>query len=630
MLRRVFCLLPLFAVALALARDKPQNWIEVRSPHFVLVSNAGEKQVRHVAGQFERMRLAFHATFPSLRVDPGSPIVVLAVRDRNDFRTLEPQDYLGKGNLQVAGLFLPALDKNYVLMRLDAQEEHPYAVIYHEYTHLLLSKVENLPLWLNEGLAEFFQNTEIRENEVRLGEADPANVQLLRQNHLLPLATLFNVGRSSPYYHEENKGSIFYAESWALTHYLFIKDLQKKSDGLAGYVALLSQEVDSVTAASRAFGDLTQLQKSLERYIGEGSFRYLKVPSSTQVDESAFQTRAIPETQANAVRAEFLAYDKRTADARALLDAILHEDPNNISAHETMGFLAFRDGHLDEASKWYRETMKLDSQNFLAYYYLAAIAMQGGSLDSARAEQVESSLRGAIRLNPNFAPSYDRLAVFYAMRQRNLNEAHMLSLKAIQLDPTNLAYRLDLANILLAMGRGKDAVPLIQRAMSLAKSPAEVNRAQFALEQAQRYEDYQETRETTQANNQPTNQDTPLPTLVTRSSEREADSSDSDSPVVLRREETAPTGPHRIVTGVIKDVHCSSPSRMDFEVASTGGTIDLHSGNYHKVAFTALDFIPWGELQPCTQLEGVHAKVEYIEPSAQTSKAWVVAVEMRK
>jgi len=51
---------------------------------------------------------------------------------------------------------------------------------------------------------------------------------LLRQNKLLPLPVLFTVDATSPYYHEENKGSIFYAESWALTHYLYTKDRQQK------------------------------------------------------------------------------------------------------------------------------------------------------------------------------------------------------------------------------------------------------------------------------------------------------------------------------------------------------------------------------------------------------------------
>src|SRR5215472_12996170 len=43
-------------------------------------------------------------------------------------------------------------------------------------------------------------------------------------NELLPLPTLFTVDETSPYYLEEKKGAIFYAECWALTHYLTLKD----------------------------------------------------------------------------------------------------------------------------------------------------------------------------------------------------------------------------------------------------------------------------------------------------------------------------------------------------------------------------------------------------------------------
>ena len=94
--------------------------------------------------------------FPQAHVDPGTPIVVLAVKDKKDFQSLEPEAYLAKGQLELAGLFLRAPDKNYVLLRLDAQGEHPYATVYHEYPHLLSSRAEaGLPLGLNAGLAEF-------------------------------------------------------------------------------------------------------------------------------------------------------------------------------------------------------------------------------------------------------------------------------------------------------------------------------------------------------------------------------------------------------------------------------------------------------------------------------------------
>ena len=50
-----------------------------------------------------------------------------------------------------------------------------------------------MPLWLNEGLAEFMQNTEIRDKDVLLGEPSADDILYLRQNRLIPLDVLFKV-----------------------------------------------------------------------------------------------------------------------------------------------------------------------------------------------------------------------------------------------------------------------------------------------------------------------------------------------------------------------------------------------------------------------------------------------------
>ena len=265
MWRPLLPLVLLLTSSTVLAKEGGDNWIEVRSPHFLVLSDSSEKQARHVAGQFERMRGIFHTVFPKAHVDPADPIIVIALKDKKAFQSLEPEAYLAKGQLELAGLFLRAPDKNYVLLRLDAQGEHPYATVYHEYTHLLMGKAgEWIPLWFNEGLAEFYQNTDIHENDVALGEPSPENLELLRENRLLPLQVLFAVDANSPYYHQENKTSIFYAESWALIHYLQVNDIQQKTQRLTDYLQLVAQYVDPVTAATRAFGDLKQLQAELE------------------------------------------------------------------------------------------------------------------------------------------------------------------------------------------------------------------------------------------------------------------------------------------------------------------------------------------------------------------------------
>ncbi len=613
MWKRIALLLPLLAAALAAARDKPENWLEVRSQHFTVVTNANEKTGRRFADQFERMRSVFHVAFPRLSIDTGSPIIVLAVKDERDFRTLEPQVYLAKGQLKLGGLFLQAPDKNYVLMRLDAEGEHPYAVVYHEYTHFLLGKTaEWLPLWLNEGLAEFYENTDIHEKEVALGQPSQENILWLRENQLLPLATLFTVDTNSPYYHEENKGSIFYAESWALTHYLYVKDHQEKKHLLADYAELLAKKVDPVTAATRVFGDLKQLQSNLEGYIRQGSFGYFKLVTSTEVDDTTFKVQALTGAQADAVRADFLAYNDRVADARPLLDRVLQEDPQNVSAHETMGFLEFRARHVEEARKWYERAVKLDSQSYIANYYYAAMSMDAGA-DPGDDEQVESSLRAAIKLNPSFAPAFNSLAAFEGMRRRNLDEAHMMALTATQLDPGNVGYRVTGANVLMEMDRGKDAVAVLRNALRVAKSPEETAMVQNSLARAEEYMTAQQ-----QAAEQ-----------SRRVAEELKATAQANAELAEPAEEEVPKGPHHFLSGVLQNVQCHAQS-IELTITAKGKTTPLHSGNYYKIGFTALGFAPKGDINPCQDLEGMSAKVEYVVSSAKSAAPYVVAIELHK
>lgn len=622
MWKRILLFLPLLASTASPARDKVENWIEVRSPHFVVATDSNERQARRIADQFERMRSVFHVLLPKLEIDPGSPIIVLAVKNEKDFRALEPEAYLAKGQLKLGGLFLTGADKNYVLMRLDAEGEHPYAVIYHEYTHLLMAKAaEWMPLWLNEGLAEFYQNTDIHENDVELGQPSPENIRLLRQSRILPLTTLFAVDHNSPYYHEENKGSIFYAESWALTHYIRVMDFQKKTHRLTDYADLLAKKVDSLTAAATAFGDLKQLQDQLFIYIQQGRFNYFEVKTTTEVDDSAFKLESLAPARADALCADFLAYNQRAKDARALLDHVLQEDPNNVSAHETMGFLEFRAGHIDEANKWYARAVELDSQSYLAHYYFAAMSMQR-PLSEADELKVENSLRQAIKLNPSFAPSYDQLAVFLGSRHRNLDEAHMMGLAAVSLDPGNVAYRVHVASVLLAMQQGEQAVEVLQAAEGVAKSPEESQLVDNALLNAQAYAASQQeiARE-----NQRSGEEAQASSNPVAANER---ASDRPVPHLLRRD-FVPNGPHRFITGVLQNVHCDA-SNLDLAVKSSGKTTALHSDNYFKLQFSALGFQPSGALKPCSDLEGRPAKVEYVESSNQADTARVLSIELHK
>jgi tetratricopeptide (TPR) repeat protein len=626
MSRNVACnfaaLLLLFVTCTASARDSTEHWFRLTSTHFVVLTDSNEKQARHIASQLERMRAVFHTLFPTATADSGAPIIVLALKDRKAFQALEPAAYLAKGQLDLAGLFLRAPDKNYILLRLDAQGEHPFSTVYHEYTHLMTSKATWMPLWLNEGLAEFYQNTDIQEKDVLLGQPSADDILYLRQNRLLPLATLLNVDYKSPYYHEEQKGSVFYAESWALTHYLEVTDRQNNTHRLEDYVKLLSQRQDPVTAAQTAFGDLNRLQNALSGYVNHGDYKLFKMNTAVTIDESSFQLQSISAAEADAVRADVLIHDDRTSDAKALLETTLSDDPNNALAHESMGFLNFREGDIPSAKKWYGEAVQLDSHSYLAHYYFATMSMQDGDRDHDDA--IEASLRTAIRLNPSFAPSYDALAGFYASRHMKLDEAHILNAQAVELKPDNINFRVNTAEVLVEQGQPANAIGVLKIAAGIAKTPAETALIQSRIEQVQQYQSMREQAQSANAAS------AAQATMVGGVKDGIVTATEQAVPAGPKYPTEPPNGPKHTVKGVLREVKCSYPAVITLRVDVSGKTISLYSNNVYKIEYSATNFTPSGNFNPCNGMEGMKARVEYAEVSDRSIAGQILSIELTK
>ena len=487
MLRRYFVSLFLFAAFAVPAGAQADTWLQVSTPHFSVISNAPEKEARRAALQFERMRSVFARVLPDANIDTATPFVVLAVQDKKNFQALEPAVYLGKGQMNIVGLFLHAPEKNYVLILLNAPGQHPYAPIYHEYAHFVQSRTAQwMPLWLTEGWAEFYQTAEILDNEVIVGKLDAGTWQLLQRTPLLPLPTLLAIDTHSPYYHEEDKGSIFYGESWALTHYLEMKDAREGTHRVQDYLDLVHKNADSVAAATQVFGDLTQLQTDLQKSIMNEDFEPQHVAGATDVDDSSFTMRTLTQTQVDTVRGDFLAYDQRDSDAQTLLEGVLHDDPASVSARESLGLIAFRNDNYDEARKWYEQALKLDPGSLIANYYFAGAVIRKGLPDAALQSRAESSLRTAIKLNPSFAPAYYGLGLLLTTQGKKYDEARGWLQKALDLDPGNVEYRIDYANILIRMNKNKEAGVALELALKMAHTPEQTAEVENVLQTERR------------------------------------------------------------------------------------------------------------------------------------------------
>jgi len=622
MIRKVLCFAFAAAGACHSALAAPDQWVEIRSAHFTVLTDSGEKQGRHIADQFERMRWVFQILFPKANVDPPEPIVVVAAKNEKVFDTMEPAAFLAKGQMRLGGLYVHTQEKNYILLQLESRYEHPFASVYHEYTHVQFTAASVwMPLWLNEGLAEFMQNTEIRDKDAVLGEPSVDDLLYLRQNRLIPLDVLFRVDGTSPYYHEEQKGSVFYAESWALTHFLMVNDREKHTHRLDDYMTLMSHREDPVAAAEKAFGHLKDLQGDLEDYIHSASYKEFMLSSAAApIDESSYKLRTLTQLDADALRADVLAYVQRNDEARALVDSVLKQDPNNVQALETMGFIDYRTRNMEEAQKWYAKAVKLDSQDYMAQYFFAMLSMAApGTADD---KDIEASLRTAMRLNPLFAPAYDRLAAFFAMRRENLDEARLLSIHAVQLDPGEVAYRMNAANVLMAMERFSDAISVLQVAEKVARNPGQVAMVQGQIERIESFQkEHEQAEASANAQNSASNGQTGESPGVTT----------TVVDVVPKHPTMLNSGPRHAATGTIRGAVCEYPSSLEFRLETAGGkSVRLYNNEMSEIELTTAGRVSPGSMNPCTDFEGKEARVQYVDSSDRTVDGQVVAIELRK
>jgi len=595
------------------------QWVEARSPHFTIISDANEKEARHVLDQLERMRWVFQTLFPNANVDPAEPILVFGAKNGKTFQTLEPAAYLAKGQLNLAGYFLRTQDRNYILLRLDSEQEpHPFAIVYHEYTHLQFRDAgEWMPVWLNEGIAEFFQNTEVRSKEVLVGEPDANHILYLRQQRLIPLPILFKVDASSPYYHEEEKGSIFYAESWALTHFIQVTDHLKGTHKLQDYIQLVSHHEDPATAAEKVFGDLKRFQSGLEDYIRTGQYMQFKLNSAAApIDESSYIARPLTQAEADAARAIVLANVQREKEARDLMGEILKVDPNNASAHETMGEIEQRSGNLEAARKWFGEASKLDPKNYLADYYFSTISMDSGQADDPL---IEPDLRAAIQSNPSFAPAYERLAAYLGMRHQNMNEALSMIKTAVKLEPSNFYFRLNASNLLEETGDYKTAIAVGQTALKVARNPQQVSLAQSRIDQMHQN---QQTRDQIEKQQRE---------IASKQAAEGTRTVASVAPAMeTPKHPAAANGPKHSILGVIRRVTCGYPELLEMQVETASKTYIVYHNNLLKIDLSVLGFTPKGPINACTDFEGFKARVQYTESSDRTVDGMISAIELRK
>ncbi|HEV2800479.1 MAG TPA: tetratricopeptide repeat protein [Pyrinomonadaceae bacterium] len=466
------------------------TWTSVRSQNFHLVGNASEKDIRQVATRLEQFRIAFSRIFKRARLQDSVPTTVVVFKDEGSYKPFNPR--------RAAGYFQAGEDVNYITLTAQARSaaDNPYAVIFHEYVHLLVKNnvSPNAPAWVNEGLAEFYSNLEVAKDGTTadVGKHIDDHILYLREQKLLPLRTLFAVDHSSPHYNEQSKRGVFYAQSWALVHYLMLGQQGKRQPQINRYLGLVSSGMSQQQSFQTAFGaDIDALEKELRDYIGRNSYPYIKYPFETKLNtEVTVESTPLTEAQGLTYLGDLALHTRQLELSEAQLQKAVALDPANAMTQASLGMLRMRQRRLDEAKGHLRRAVAADARNHLAHYYYAYVLSREGmnemgfvrSFDAEAANEMRAALKKAIALKPDYAGSYSLLAFVNMVTGEQIDESIELLKRAMQLAPGEERFRIDLAQLYIRKQEFEAARKIVEPLAQNSPDPEVKAHAQSVLQ----------------------------------------------------------------------------------------------------------------------------------------------------
>jgi hypothetical protein len=462
------------ALTATIRAEHRENWIEIKSPHYTIYSNAGEHDGRRVAAQFEEIRSLFEQSFPKLRVDFGKPTIVYVLKDENSLKLLMPTYGQNKNSMKLAGFYQLSNDKNFAVVRADVTGTgaNPYHVMYHEWAHgLFRLNYRGLPMWLDEGLAEYWGGSDIDNKEGRVGMADSAQLRVLRQNAFLPISTLVSIDASSPLYNTKDHAGMFYAESWAIVHYFSLAPEVRDQHLLDKYLAALQATDDPIEAANRSFGDLKKLGEKLEAYTRQSAFLYQRISVKSNISEKDFAARRLSAAEGLVAQADYLVHTNHLPEAIEILHEAEKLDAKTPHLHDELGYYHFVKADFDNSLKEFDLASAEDPNDATAYYYKASIPYRKSGYDRETTPQIIANLQKVISLQPNFAPARAFLCIAYTQSAETKPKAFAEAKKAMDLEPGNLAYFIDAGRALIATNDLGNAKKVADTAQKLATWP---------------------------------------------------------------------------------------------------------------------------------------------------------------
>lgn len=378
------------AVGLSTSLTAQTPMTEVRGDGFVLRGALSPDKLAVVACDLERAARALRLPHHTM----STPRVV-AVENARGIREWLPPSTEGKATNPL-GAYWRGLYGHHIVVRVDARPEERFRRILHEFAHYTTHLIHpEPPRWLDEGLSELWEHAAITPSAVEVGRPVADHLRRLRSGKdWIPVQDLIAVNAVPAA--NASRTAMFYAQSWALGHYLMARQ--------SGARVVPDRVPDAKDLPT---------DDALKAYIQgpmAGRVTLSTVAGSNNECSRPAAVRTMPPLELVINRAQALADSDRAEAALPLLHEVLKHDSGNAEALEALGFVHFTGNRPVEAAATFDAVIAAGKGSHISFYYRAVLAgpVPGRSDGQGVIPQVEY-LRRAVALNPGFAPATERL-----------------------------------------------------------------------------------------------------------------------------------------------------------------------------------------------------------------------------
>jgi len=360
------------AIALTLAGLRgrgAETWSYASSDHFETFAAGDDAHAREIAAAFEGFHASFSQLFnvPGGRTAPRTKLIVFA--SAREFAPFRPQD-----NSIAFWLDTPVGD--FIVMQAFDTSAMPTAL--HEYTHLMVGRTGvQYPLWLNEGIAEFYSTMTRDGSKVRLGLPLPNAVDTLqRGGQLIPLPALFGMDDSSAEGRDAATAARFYAESWALTHMLVTSE-PYRAGAMRAFEAIARGEGTMAALDAVYHRPVDAIWSDLKKYLLRFRFGSMSVELPRSAAGAQVMSAPIDQVQLDLVYGTILGWQASHQElGLEILKQLEDRAPGNLALIESRGLIEYYSQRCDTARSYLSKAIAMNSTNSAVQRAYAALTGQ--------------------------------------------------------------------------------------------------------------------------------------------------------------------------------------------------------------------------------------------------------------